>query len=618
MRKKAISCFLSAAMAASVLAAPAMAAETDEQTTYSILYSSEVSTLNYLVTSTINEQVCGANTIDTLVEYDNEGNLKEGLATEWSVSDDGLTWTFKLREGVKWVDYTGAEVADLTANDFVSAMKYELTPEYESANAQNLFGKIANAEEYYKGLAGEEGYDEIDFDEVGIKAVDDYTLEYTLENPVPYFLSTLVYVVNMPAYGPQLEELGADFATSNDKMYYCGAYYMSEFEPQVKQEYKKNTLNWDADNVFIETIEKTYNSESSTIGPEMVKRGEIDEATIGADILDAWMNDPETSDLISKERPDTSYSYFYCMNFNPTFDEEYEPENWKLAVNNENFRKALQFGLSTVAPVAISEPNSPEQYISTTITPANFAKLDGVDYVTNEAFTSLEYQGTDVEKAAEYAELAKAELEEAGATFPIKILMKYNPSTTNWDKECTVVEQQLEAVLGEDFIDIIVEAGPSDNFLSEVRRTGDYALMKCGWGADYADPETWTDPFYQAEGDDEGYKYEFLRTAINEKTAAADDVQNYFDLVEAAKAITTDDEARYDAFAEAEAFLIDKAFVIPYGISVSNYICTKLNVFEGQDAPFGVSRLRYKGQHIQDDYVSMEQYEENKAAVSAE
>lgn len=614
--RKILSCVLSAAMAASLLAAPAMAAESEADATYSILYSSEVSTLNYLVTSTINEQICGANTIDTLVEYDNKGNLQPGLATEWSVSDDGLVWTFKLREGVKWVDYTGAEVADLTAADFVAAMKYELTPEYESANAQNLFGKILNAEEYFKGLAGEEGFEAIDFEEVGIKAVDEYTLEYTLAAPVPYFLSTLVYVVNMPAYGPQLEELGAEFGTSNDKMYYCGAYYMSEYEPQVKQVYTKNALNWDADNVFIETVEKTYNAEQGTIGPEMVKRGETDEATIGADILDAWMNDPETSSLISKERPDTSYSYFYCMNFNPTFDEEYEPENWKLAVNNENFRKALQFGLSTIAPVAISEPTAPEQYVSTTITPANFAKLDGVDYVTNEAFTSLEYQGIDVEKAAAYRDAARTELEAQGATFPVKALMKYNPSTTNWDKECTLVEQQLESVLGADFIDIIVVAGPSDNFLSEVRRSGDYAFMKCGWGADYADPETWTDPFYQAEGDDEGYKYEFMRNAITEDTAAAADVQAYFDLVEAAKAITTDEAARYDAFAAAEAYLIDKAFVIPYGISVSNYICTRLNVFEGQDAPFGVSRLRYKGQHILDHYVSMEEYEANQAALT--
>ena len=608
--RKLVSGILSAAMVASLMAVPAVAEETADST-YHVLYSGENSTLNYLVTSTQAEQVCGANTIDTLVEYDNKGNVQAGLATEWGVSEDGLTWTFTLREGVKWVDHTGAEVAEVTANDFVAAMKYQLTPEYESANVQNFFGKIKNAEEYFKGLAGEEGYEEIAFEEVGIKAVDDYTLEYTLEAPCPYFLSTLVYVNNMPAYGPQLEELGESFGTDNEKMYYCGAYYMAEFEPQVKHVYKKNTLNWDADQVYIETIEKTYNTEAGTIGPEMIKRGEVDEASIGADILDAWMADPETSELISKERSDTSYSYFYCMNFNPNFEEEYAPANWKLAVNNENFRKAVQFAVNSIATISISEPNAPQQYQSKTITPVTFATLDGVDYTQNEAFTSLEYQGFDMDKAVSYKEAAMEELTAEGATFPVTVLVKYNPSSNDWDKECVVLEQQVEYVLGTDFIDIVVEAGPSENFLSEVRRSGEYALMKCNWGADYADPETWTDPVYQAEGDDLGYKYQFMRTAINEGTAAAADVQTYFDLVEEAKSYTIDLEARYDAFAKAEAFLIDKAFVIPYGISVSSYLCTKLDVFEGQNAAFGISRLRYKGMSIKDHYISMTEFEEN-------
>ena len=137
--------------------------------------------------------------------------------------------------------------------------------------------------------------------------------------------------------------------------------------------------------------------------------------------------------------------------------------------------------------------------------------------------------------------------------------------------------------------------------------------MKCNWGADYADPETWTDPFYQAEGSD-GYKYAFLRTAISENTAAADTVQEYFGLVESAKAITADaqKDERYDAFARAEAYLIDHALVIPYGISVSDYIATKLNVFEGQYASCGtVPNLRYKGHHLMDHFVSLEEYNKN-------
>lgn len=599
----------------------AKAEESSEPVVYKELYSSESSTLNYLVTSTIAEQTVGANCVDTLVEYDSAGQLKEGLATEWSYDEATLTWTFKLRDA-KWVDSTGAEVADVTAQDFVDALKYELTPEYESANVQNLFGIIANAKEYYNGLVYNGGTDEdgttwepVDFSEVGVKAVDDHTLTYTLAKEVPYFISSLVYVVYMPAYGPQLDELGKEFGTAADKMYYNGAFYLSEYSPQERHIYKKNLSNYDAENVFIDEIQQIYNAEAATIGPEMIKRGEIDYAQISADLLDDWLGNEETSNLVSRERPSTSYSYFYCFNFDPQFGEEYEPDNWKKAVNNENFRKALFAGLDKTKEVAVLEPSTPEDYTLTTITPFDFAyNADGTDYTKIGAVANLGDTFNEA-KAVEYKEAAMEELSAEGVTFPVKVLMPYNPSVVNWDKECQVVEQQMEALLGTDFIDIIIEAGPTDNFLTEVRRSGKYAFMKCGWGADYADPETWTDPFYQTAGEsgyDLGYKYAFLATAITEGTATAPVVQEYFDKVDAAKEITVDTNARYEAFAEAEAVLIDHALVVPFSITVSPYIATKLNVFEAQYAPFGVSKLRFKGQHLQENYVSMEEFEANK------
>ena len=599
----------------------ANAAENTVSAVYTRLYSSESSTLNYLVTSTIEEQRVGANCIDTLVEYDSDGQLKEGLATEWNYDEGQMTWTFTLREA-KWVDNTGAEVADVTAQDFVDALKYELTPEYESANAQNLFGIIAGAQEYYNGQVYNGGADEdggtwpaIDFSEVGVKAVDEHTLTYTLAKEVPYFISSLAYVVYMPAYGPLLEELGKEYGTAADKMYYNGAFYLAEFSPQERQVYKKNPSNYDAANVFIDEIQRIYNAEADTLGPEMVKRGEVDWAEISADLLDDWLGNEDTKNLVSRERPSTSYSYFYCFNFDPQFDAEYEPDNWRIAVNNENFRKALFAGLDKTKEVAVLEPNAPQDYVLSTITPFDFAyNADGADYTTVGAMASMG-DTFDETKALEYKEAAMAELSAAGVTFPVKVLMPYNPSVVNWDKECQVVEQQMEALLGTDFIDIIIEAGPTDNFLTEIRRSGQYAFMKCGWGADYADPETWTDPFYQSKGEagyDPGYKYAFIANAITEGTDTAPVIQEYFDKVEAAKAITIDTNARFEAFAEAEAVLIDHALVIPFSITVSPYIATKLNEFDAQYAPFGVSRLRFKGQKVLDHYVSMEEYEANK------
>lgn len=613
--KKTLALILCLILTAGCLSACGGSGESaDSEVAFRQLYSSESATLNYLKTSTIDEQRVGANCVDTLVEYDSNGTIQPSLAESWTISDDKLVYTFKLREGQKWIDNTGKEVADVTAQDFVDALKYVLTPEYESATAQNTFGKIKNAEEYFKGqIAEETDFPQIDFSEVGVKAIDERTLEYTLATQVPYFLSSLTYVCYMPAYGKQLEELGASFGTGADKMYYCGAYYCEKFEPQVETVLKKNPNYWDKDNVFLTKIERTYNTEANTLGPEMIKRNELDSSLIGSDILDDWLAGADTKDLVSKERPDTSYSYFYCFNFDPQFDEAYEPANWKLAVNNENFRQAMMAALNRTNPVSISEPNVPGEFIINTITPYTFAvNDDNKDYTDLDAFKEIKGNDSFNEaKALEYKEKAVAELSAKGCTFPVKVLMCYNPTTTNWDKECQVVEQQMENLLGKDFIDIILEAGPSDSFLGNVRRVGKYAFMKCGWGADYADPETWTDPFYQSADDDPGYKYAFLRKAMEEGTEAAGSVAEYMSLVEAARALTIDTNERYEAFAKAEAYLIEHAFAIPYSISISDYCATKVNVFEGQYAPFGVSPIRYKGMKLLDHFVSMSEFEAN-------
>ncbi|HJA62853.1 MAG TPA: peptide ABC transporter substrate-binding protein, partial [Candidatus Intestinimonas stercoravium] len=248
--------------------------------------------------------------------------------------------------------------------------------------------------------------------------------------------------------------------------------------------------------------------------------------------------------------------------------------------------------------------------------PATFTSAAGLDYTQYPALQEISSSdGFNEELALQYKEAAVEELTAAGATFPIQMYMRYNPDTANWDRECQVIEQQLEGLLGTDYIDIVVEAGPSTNFLSTVRRAGDYGFMKCNWGADYADPQTWTDPFKELDN-----SYNFMGTDADtvigqepctnksaETQALAD---QYYDLVEAAKAITTDTEARYAAFAEAEAFLIDHAFVIPFSISNDGYIATRLNIFEAQYAPYGMALQSYKFQKLRDEPMSMDEYNE--------
>ena len=271
-------------------------------------------------------------------------------------------------------------------------------------------------------------------------------------------------------------------------------------------------------------------------------------------------------------------------------------------MNNENFRKSIYAGLDRVKAMLITEPDNPESIMFNTVTPPQFVAIDGVDYTDMGALAPITALGTgtfDEAAALAYKEAAVAELTAAGATFPVKILMSYNPSSTGWAEECVVVEQQLEGLLGNDYIDIIVEAGPSSGFLKEVRRSGKYALLKCNWGPDYADPNTYTDPFY-----DSNYNWPEKATEYLDENG----VSEYYKLVDAARAITDDITARYEAYAEAEAFLINHAIVIPFGYGNGGYTASRLNPFESQFAPFGISNNRYKGQKLLDAPMSTDQY----------
>lgn len=588
--KKLLSVLLVMMLAIGLL--PAMA----EGSVYSALYSGEVTTLNYLITTTTNDFALSANLIDTLVEYDRYGQVKPSLAESWTTSEDGLTWSFTLRKDATWVDAAQNVVANVTANDFISAAQYILNANNASSSANILYDNIVGAKAYYDGETD-------DFATVGIKAVDDYTIEYTLLKPTPYFLSMVDYVCFMPVYGPFLAEQGENFglATGNDTILYCGAYVLGEFAPQERRVLVKNEKNWDAANVTIDKLSFTYNKEAATISPELYLRGEIDSASIDQAIATEWLADPEKADFIRPSRPSSFYSYFYAFNFDPQFDAAYEPENWGKAVINENFRKSIYYGLDRLKAKMVVDAENAEALLFNSITPTNFVYYNGTDFVNMGALADITALGVDTfqaDKAIEYRDLAIAELTEAGVTFPIKVLLPYNPSSSGWDEECQVVEQQLEELFGADYIDVIVEAGPSSGFLAAVRRSGNYALIKANWGPDYSDPQTFTDPFV------EGNSYQFAY-----KNANMDEVmQGYYDLVEKAKAITDDIEARYLAFADVEAYLIDHAIVVPFGFSSGGYTASRIDPFTMPYTSAGISIERYKGAVLLDAPMNTDQY----------
>lgn len=561
---------------------------------YNGIYSGEVTTFNYLVTVSTNEFALAANMVDTLIDYDRYGVPQPSLATEWSTSEDGLVWTFKIREGVKWYTHDGKEYADVTAQDFVDAMEYILNSANDSQTADIAYGVIANAEEYYNGEI-------TDFEQVGVKARDKYTLEYTIKKPTPYFLSMLTYVCFFPANGQFLEEVGDRFGTDNTNLLYNGAYILETFEPQTRRVLVANENYWDKENMFISKINQTFNNEAATLAPELFLREEIDYADISSGIIDEWMNDPKKADMVRPNRTGF-YTYFYALNFDPQFDAEYEPDNWKKAVNNLNFRKSLFHGLDRVAAMLTAEPYNPEQRISNTVTPKSFVDLDGVDYTELGGLGKITAKDSFDEKLAkEFRDKAMSELQ-GKATFPVKVYMPYNSGGTEWGNRVQVIEQQMENLLGADYIDIIIDAKPPTGFLSEVRRSGKYAFLECNWGPDYADPETYTDPFYP------GGTYNWPELA--EGYAEANGKNKYTNLLDTARAEVLDVDKRYELFAEAEAFLIDQAFVVPYAVGGGGYSASRLNPFESQYSPFGVSSERYKGQKILDKPMNTEEYKQ--------
>jgi len=576
--------------------------EPNKEQVVKLVYSSEISEWNYLVPSAAGDY---ANYLDHLVEYDYFGMCQPCLAESWTKSEDGLTWTFKIRKGVKWMTWDGKEYGeDVTAHDFVTTAKYILDSNNACRTADLMF-VFEGAEKYYDETT-RPGVTP-DWSKVGIRALDDYTLEFKLLRPLPYFLSMLTYNWGYPTNAKFLEEMGEQFGTGPKTILYCGAFLCSEYEPESYRIDTRNPTYWDAEDIYVERIERRYNAEAATLAPELLLRGEVTYADIPATQLDEWMNDPEKAKLIRPQRG-SSYSYFYLFNFWPNFPEQYDRENWLKAVNNLAFRKSFYYALDRIACISCYDPYTPENYLMRTITPKDFVAAGGKDFT--QLGDLAEISSTDqhnLELALKYKEQAMRELAEVGCKFPVKVYMPYNTGTSSQVQLAQVTEQQLERDLGTDYIDIIIEGYPNTDFLNVTRRAGNYCFMMSYWGPDYADPETYTDPF--AIGQKYGYCY--MAEGYGERTTADDPEGRkgfdggywknvtYDDMVREAAQEVVDLEKRYTDFANIEAWLIDQAFVVPLGrLGATYYVSSYMNPFESQYAPFGASSSRYKYQKV--------------------
>lgn len=253
------------------------------QNTYTYGYTSDPQTFDLFQSSeTVDSEVL-VNTYDGLIEYNSENELKPALAEDWMVSDDGLTWTFKIRKGAMWVNFMGEEVAEVTADDFVAGFQHMLDDE-NGGLSWLVEGLVVGVSEYLEAESD-------DFSGVGVKVNKDGNLEITLTQKTSYFDTMLGYGVFAPLSRAYYESLGGKFGygaesgeygIDREHIAYCGPYLISSHIEKNTIVFTKNDKYWNKDNINLNTITWIYNdANSDTWGFDELSAGNIDGTGLG-------------------------------------------------------------------------------------------------------------------------------------------------------------------------------------------------------------------------------------------------------------------------------------------------------------------------------------------------
>ncbi len=570
-----------------------------ELETWNVHYSQAAADLNIL-----------CNLIDGLLTNDNHGNLKPNAAKEYYTNDGGKTWTFVLNEGMTWFDKDGEYMADVKASDWATGLEWVLNfYKNDSYNVSMPGEMIAGARDYYeytKGLDVEEAK-ALDTDGkfaemVGI-AVDDEagTITYTLVDQLPYFPSVATYNCLYPLSAEMIEEMGVDGYRSVtwEDMWYSGPYTITYFVNQNQKVFTKSPNYWnDANCKRFETVTVKM-VESAAVAVQLYKGGELDHVSLPQDELQAIYSNPEDPNYANlvEARP-TKYSYQIHLVYNKNLADGATPDdNWNTAVANENFRKSLYYGLDLTNYLARTNavnPQSCQNYVYTGNGVAFYS--DGTDYTSKvlEAigleYNSETYTRTNAELAAQYKAAAIEELTAKGVTFPVQIDYYISGASTTAAQTAKVLEDIFSVCLGDDYVKLVTNTYVS-SLASEVRNPRKASFFINGWGADFADPINFLGQ--ETYNDTEAYYanyYSNCNDATDPDLIAA--YQEFTDLVVAAKAITDDIDARYDAFVKAEACFLGHALVIPCSYEVG-WELTKINNYTKVYSMYGMQAYRY-------------------------
>ena len=599
---------------------------------FSYMYETDPDSLNYLTTGKAAVTNITNNVVDGLLENDRYGNLVPSMAEDWSVSQDGLTYTYTIRKDAKWYTSEGEEYADVKAKDFVTGLKY--AADQKSDGLYLVQESIKGLDAYVKGEIK-------DFAEVGIKAIDDYTIQYTLNKPESFWNSKTTMGVLAPVNEEFLNSKGEDFgkATDPSSILYNGPYLLKSLVTKSSVEFEKNPNYWDKENVHIDKVKLAFWDGQDTNKPaENFKDGSFTMARLFPTSASYPELEKEFKDNIVYTQQDSAtflvgtnidrQSYKYTSK---TTDEQ--KTSTKKALLNKDFRQAIAFGFDRTSYASqVNGQSGATKLLRNLFVPPAFVQADGKNFgdLVKDKLVTYGDEWKDVnlndaqdglynpEKAK--AELAKAKeaLQAEGVQFPIHLDMPVDQTNTTKVQRVQSLKQSLEATLGAENVVVDIQQLQKDEVLNityfaETAAGEDWDLSdNVGWSPDFADPSTYLDIIKPSVGENTK-TYLGFDSGTNNAAAKQVGLEDYEKMVVEAGNETSDISKRYETYAAAQAWLTDSALLIPTTSQTGRPMLSKMVPFT---LPFAYSgnkgtseALLYKYLDLQDKPVTAEEYQ---------